>query len=217
MSEITIMKSCATSPGRSITFPHLDDNLPQNQISVASCSFNDKENDMKDTGKNSSFTFRIHDHVKMGPNLSEILKGKLSLGARIIQEGGRGNIFKNVFGMQEKEQLLKASQCYVYTTAGPIAGVLFISTQKVAFCSERPITFSSVTGELAKAPYKVLIPIGRIKEVNGSQNVNNVEQKYIEIVTEEDSEFWFLGFLRYEKALKNLNKAISMSNHNLKE
>lgn len=155
--------------------------------------------------------------VKMGPNLSEILKGKLSLGARIIQEGGRGNIFKNVFGMQEKEQLLKASQCYVYTTAGPIAGVLFISTEKVAFCSERPITFSSVTGELAKAPYKVLIPIGRIKEVNGSQNVNNVEQKYIEIVTEDDSEFWFVGFLRYEKALKNLNKAISMSNHNLKE
>jgi len=94
--------------------------------------------------------------VKMGPNLSEILKGKLSLGARIIQEGGRGNIFKNVFGMQEKEQLLKASQCYVYTTAGPIAGVLFISTEKVAFCSERPITFSSVTGELARAPYKVV-------------------------------------------------------------
>lgn len=64
---------------------------------------------------------------------------------------------------------------------------------------------------------QVLIPIRRIKEVNGSQNVNNVEQKYIEIVTEDDSEFWFVGFLRYEKALKNLNKAISMSNHNLKE
>jgi len=94
--------------------------------------------------------------VKMGPNLSEILKGKLSLGARIIQEGGRGNIFKSVFGMQEKEELLKASQCYLYTTAGPIAGILFISTGKVAFYSERPITFSSVTGELARAPYKVV-------------------------------------------------------------
>lgn len=93
--------------------------------------------------------------VKMGPNLSEILKGKLSLGARIIQEGGRRNIFKSVFGMQEKELLLKASQCYLYTTAGPIAGILFVSTAKVAFYSERPITFSSVTGELVRAPYKV--------------------------------------------------------------
>ncbi|RZB92326.1 putative GEM-like protein 8 isoform D [Glycine soja] len=138
--------------------------------------------------------------------------GKLSLGARIIQEGGRGSIFKSVFGMQEKEQLLKASQCYLYTTAGPIAGILFVSTEKVAFYSERPITFSSATGELVRAPYKVLIPIGRIKEVNESQNVNKAEQKYIEIVTEDDSEFWFVGFLRYEKALKNLNKAISMAN-----
>ncbi|KAL9324325.1 hypothetical protein ACSQ67_009182 [Phaseolus vulgaris] len=211
------MKSFATtSPGRFISFPHLDDDLPQNQISVDSYSFISKGKE-NDTGKSSSFTCRIHDHVKMGPNLSEILKGKLSLGARIIQEGGRGNIFKNVFGMQEKEQLLKASQCYLYTTAGPIAGVLFISTEKVAFYSERPITFSSMTGELARAPYKVLIPIGRIKEVNESQNVNNVEQKYIEIVTEDDSEFWFVGFLRFEKALKNLNKAISMSNHYQKE
>ena len=93
--------------------------------------------------------------VKMGPNLSEILKGKLSLGARIIQEGGRRNIFNSVFWMQEKELLLKASQCYLYTTAGPIAGILFVSTAKVAFYSERPITFSSVTGELVRAPYKV--------------------------------------------------------------
>ena len=94
--------------------------------------------------------------VKLGPKLSETLKGKLSLGARIIQEGGRGNIFKHIFGMPEEEKLLKASQCYLYTTAGPIAGILFVSTKKVAFCSERPTTFSSAAGELLSAPYKVV-------------------------------------------------------------
>ncbi|KAK7358481.1 hypothetical protein VNO77_00409 [Canavalia gladiata] len=150
--------------------------------------------------------------VKLGPKLSETLKGKLSLGARIIQEGGRGNIFKHIFGMQKGEQFLKASQCYLYTTAGPIAGVLFISTKKVAFCSERPITFSSAGDDLVRAPYKVLIPTLKIKEVNEGQNVNKTEQKYVEIVTLDDSEFWFMGFLRYEKAFSNLQKAISMSN-----
>lgn len=84
------------------------------------------------------------------------MKGKLSLGARIIQEGGRGNIFKHIFGMADDEQLLKASQCYLYTTAGPIAGILFISTEKVAFCSERSINFSSSAGDLVRAPYKVI-------------------------------------------------------------
>lgn len=59
---------------------------------------------------------------------------------------------------------------------------------------------------------QVLIPIEKIKEVNESMNVNKLEQKYIEVVTKDDSEFWFVGFLRYEKAIKNLNKAISMTN-----
>ncbi|WJX71801.1 hypothetical protein P8452_55755 [Trifolium repens] len=172
-----------------------------------------KENSKKDTRRErSTFANRIHEHVKLGPKLSETLKSKLSLGAKIIQEGGRGNIFKHIFGMQEEEKLLKASQCYLYTTAGPIAGILFISTVKVCFCSERPTSFSSADGDSVKAPYKVLIPVEKIKEVNESMDVNKLEQKYIEVVTKDDSEFWFMGFLRYEKAIKNLNLAISMAN-----
>lgn len=44
---------------------------------------------------------------------------------------------------------------------------------------------------------QVLIPIEKIKEVNESSDMNKLEQKYIEIVTKDDSEFWFVGFLRY--------------------
>ncbi|KAK4280569.1 hypothetical protein QN277_012182 [Acacia crassicarpa] len=161
--------------------------------------------------KNSTFAYRIREHVKLGPKLSETLKGKLSLGSKIIQEGGRRKIFKRIFGMEDDEQLLKASQCYLYTTSGPIAGVLFISTQKIAFCSERPLNFTSSPGDSVRALYKVLIPIGKIKEANESENENKTEQKYIQIVTKDGSEFWFLGFLRYEKALTNLQKAISMA------
>lgn len=93
--------------------------------------------------------------VKLGAKLSETVKWKLSLGAKVIQEGGRENIFKHIFGMSEKEKFLKASQCYLSTSSGPIAGLLFISTEKVAFCSDRSIDFPSPTGELVKAPYKV--------------------------------------------------------------
>ena len=93
--------------------------------------------------------------VKLGSKLSETVKGKLSLGAKVIKEGGRGNIFKQIFGVNEGEELLKASQCYLSTTGGPIAGLLFISTQKIAFCSERAITIPSSTGHLIRTPYKV--------------------------------------------------------------
>ena len=92
--------------------------------------------------------------MRLGPKISETVKGKLSLGARILQLGGVKRVFKQIFGVGEGEKLLKASQCYLSTTAGPTAGLLFISTQRVAFCSERPIKFSS-NGELVRFHYKV--------------------------------------------------------------
>ncbi|PIN11666.1 hypothetical protein CDL12_15731 [Handroanthus impetiginosus] len=161
--------------------------------------------------KGTNFAYRIRDHVRMGPKFTEMVKGKLSVGAKIIKKGGRENIFRDMFGAIDGEKLLKASQCYLSTTAGPIAGILFISTEKVAFCSERSITVHSSSGGLISAPYKLSIPVKKIKEANEIENVNNPAQQYIEIVTEDSFEFWFMGFVRYEKALMNLQRAISMS------
>ncbi|KAI3725596.1 hypothetical protein L1987_65387 [Smallanthus sonchifolius] len=159
--------------------------------------------------KTNNFAYRVRDHVKMGPKLSEMLKGKLRLGAKIIQKGGRENIFKEVFGKNDGENLFKASQCYLSTSVGPIAGILFISNQKLAFCSERSIKLRSSNGDLIRNPYKVLIPTNKIKESNERENVENPAQKYIQIVTHDNFEFWFMGFVRYEKAFQNLRKVVS--------
>lgn len=162
--------------------------------------------------KSTSFAYRIREHVRLGHKLSETVKGKLSVGAKIIKKGGRENIFKEIFGVSDGEKLLKASQCYLSTTAGPIAGILFVSTQKIAFCSERSIAVhSSSSGGLIRTPYKVSIPVKKIKGANESENVNNPAQKYIQIVTQDNYEFWFMGFVRYEKAWVNLQTAISLS------
>lgn len=158
--------------------------------------------------KAKSYAYRIREHVKLGAKFSETVKGKL----KIVKEGGRRNIFKHMFNVNEGEKLLKASQCYLYTTAGPIAGILFISTHKIAFCSERPIAVPFPSGGILRTPYKVVIPVEKIKRAHPSVNENKPSQKYIEIVTEDNFEFWFMGFVRYEKAFLNLQKAISMSN-----
>ncbi|GMP92295.1 hypothetical protein CsSME_00042579 [Camellia sinensis var. sinensis] len=92
--------------------------------------------------------------VKLGPKITETVKGKLSLGAKIIRAGGVEKIFKQNFSNREGEKLLKASQCYLSTTAGPIAGLLFISTDKVAFFSDRSIKLSSPIGEFIRLRYK---------------------------------------------------------------
>ena len=138
--------------------------------------------------------------MKLGPRISETVKGKLSLGARILQLGGVKRVFKQIFGVREGEKLLKASQCYLSTTAGPIAGLLFVSTQRVSFCSDGYSSISMfviVSSKWKSCFVQVSIPLKKIKRVNPSENMKKPYQKYMEIVTVDNFDFWFMGFLNY--------------------
>ncbi|XP_015886809.2 GEM-like protein 4 isoform X2 [Ziziphus jujuba] len=159
--------------------------------------------------KTDNFARGIQRHVRFGSKITEAVKGRLSMRARIIQVGGAKKFFRKSFTIREGEELLKTCKCNISTTAGPISGLLFISTHKVAFCSEKPIKFSSPKGDFLRAYYKVVIPIKRIKRVDQSENVKQPSQKYIDIVTVDDFEFWFMGFLNYQKTLKYLQQEIS--------
>ncbi|KEH44421.1 putative GRAM domain, PH domain-containing protein [Medicago truncatula] len=158
--------------------------------------------------KDDGFAHGIREHVRLGPKITDTVKGKLRLGARILQVGGVEKVFMELFSVKDGEKLLKASQCYLSTTSGPIAGLLFISTHKVAFCSEKSIKISSPKGELSRVRYKVSIPHEKIQHVNQSQNVKKPSEKYIEIVTVDGFDFWFMGFFNYRKALRYLQQAI---------
>ncbi|GMY18649.1 GEM-like protein 4 [Fagus crenata] len=98
----------------------------------------------------------VREHVRLRHNITETVKGKLSLGAQILQVGSLEKVFKNLFSVSKGQKLLKASQRYLSTTAGPIAGLLFISTNKISFCSERSIKFASPNGELIRLHYMVV-------------------------------------------------------------
>uniref|UniRef100_A0A1D1YVK2 GEM-like protein 4 n=1 Tax=Anthurium amnicola TaxID=1678845 RepID=A0A1D1YVK2_9ARAE len=158
--------------------------------------------------KADSYAQGIREHVRLGPKISDTLKGKLNLGARILQAGGVERAFRQIFGAREGEKLLKGSQCYLSTTAGPIAGMLFISTEKIAFHSDRSLTVTSPTGETVRIPYKVTIPLRKINRANQSEDVNKPSQKYIQIATVDDFEFWFMGFVSYNRSVKYVQKAI---------
>ncbi|KAK4754528.1 hypothetical protein SAY87_002632 [Trapa incisa] len=158
--------------------------------------------------KADPFAHNIREHVRFSSKISEKVKAKLSFGVRILKMGGMEKVFKTLFNVSKEERLLKASQCCLSTTAGPIAGILFISTRNVAFCSERSLKVSCPSGESAKVHYKVLIPLSKIERANQSQNVENLSQKYMEIVTVDKFDFWFMGFLNYQKTWKHLQQAI---------
>ncbi|RVW51467.1 GEM-like protein 4 [Vitis vinifera] len=191
----------------------------------------------------SSNTSLALTHMRLGPKISETVKGKLSLGARILQLGGVKRVFKQIFGIGEGEKLLKASQCYLSTTAGPLAGLLFISTQRVAFAVRdqsnsllqmvnwldsitRWVTHLTLSLDLSlpvspspcflsskrKSCFvQVSIPLRKVKRVDPSENVKNPSQKYMEIVTLDNFDFWFIGFLNYQKSFNCLQQALSQS------
>ncbi|KAL0409111.1 UNVERIFIED_CONTAM: putative GEM-like protein 8 [Sesamum radiatum] len=67
--------------------------------------------------------------VRLGPKLSETVKGKLSLGARILQVGGVEKVFKQKFNVADDEKLLKASQCYYHNSWADSWSPLFQITE----------------------------------------------------------------------------------------
>jgi len=93
--------------------------------------------------------------VRLGANISKTIKRTLSLGAQILQVGGVEKVFTQYFSVREGERLSKVSQCYLSTTSGPLAGLLFISNEKVAFCSERTIKVFNQKGQMRRIRYKV--------------------------------------------------------------
>ncbi|KAL5212201.1 hypothetical protein ABZP36_023048 [Zizania latifolia] len=151
----------------------------------------------------------IKEHVTLGPKLSETVMGKLTLGARILQAGGVEKVFRQWFNVDKNEKLLRASQCYLSTTAGPIAGMLFVSTERVAFRSDRPLAVTTPHGDKVRVPYKVTIPLRKVKVAMPSENKHRPEQKYIEVVTNDGFEFWFMGFVSYHRSLHHLEQAIA--------
>jgi hypothetical protein len=148
-------------------------------------------------------------HMKLGGSMSETVWGKLSLGTKIVAQGGVEKMFKLSFSVGPTEKLLKTSACYLSTSRGPVAGLLFISTEKVAFCSDRPLSFTSSQGGNACSYYRVAIPLGRVRSVNACENVNKPSEKYIQIQTVDNHEFWFMGFVNYQKAFKHLQRTVT--------
>ncbi|THU55772.1 hypothetical protein C4D60_Mb11t10100 [Musa balbisiana] len=91
---------------------------------------------------------------------------------------------------------------------GPVIGTLYLSTARIAFCSDNPLCRNISNGQQEWAYYKVVVPLDQLRAVNPSANPRNPSDKYIKIVTMSNHKFWFMGFISYEKALKNLREAL---------
>lgn len=54
----------------------------------------------------------------------------------------------------------------------------------------------------------MIIPLQQLKEVNPSSSRANSSEKYIQVISVDSHEFWYMGFLNYDGAVKCLQDAI---------
>ncbi|KAK6923343.1 GRAM domain, partial [Dillenia turbinata] len=116
-------------------------------------------------------------------------------------------VFRQTFDTVPEEQLQNSFACYLSTSAGPVMGVLYLSTAKLAYCSDSPLPYKA--GDQTEwSYYKVVIPLHQLKAINPSTSRVNPAEKYIQVISVDNHEFWYMGFLNYEGAVRLLQEAL---------
>ncbi|XP_077213302.1 FH interacting protein 1 [Tasmannia lanceolata] len=146
-------------------------------------------------------------HLKTGPSLADAAMGRIAQGTKVLAEGGYEKIFRQTFETVPEEQLCKSYACYLSTSAGPVMGILYLSTAKLAFCSDNPLSYK-VGDKTEWSYYKVVIPLHQLRAVNPSASKTNRAEKYIQVVSIDNHEFWFMGFVNYDSAVKCLQETL---------
>ncbi|GAA0141271.1 hypothetical protein LIER_02451 [Lithospermum erythrorhizon] len=148
-------------------------------------------------------------NLKTGPSVTEAAWAKMNVQAKAITGGGFETLYKQTFQTFPNEKLLKSFACYLSTTTGPVAGTLYLSNVHVAFASDRPLSFTAQSGLETWSYYKVIVPLGKIGTINPMVLSDISKERYIHIVTIDGQDFWFMGFVNYEKACHHLLESLS--------
>ncbi|THG15730.1 hypothetical protein TEA_022164 [Camellia sinensis var. sinensis] len=79
--------------------------------------------------------------LKTGPSFADAAVGRIAQGTKVLAEGGYEKVFRQTFETVPEEKLLNSYACYLSTSAGPVMGTLYVSTAKLAFCSDNPLSY----------------------------------------------------------------------------
>ncbi|CAL9136406.1 unnamed protein product [Musa textilis] len=163
---------------------------------------------VKETAKKAEDLSRnTWQHLKTSPSFTDAAMGRIAQSTKVIAEGGYEKIFGQTFDSFPDEQLRNSYACYLSTSAGPIMGILYVSSAKLAFCGDNPLPYK-VGDRTEWSYYKVVIPLHQLRAANPSINSANSAEKYIQIVSADNHEFWFMGFLSYDAAVTHLQEVL---------
>lgn len=77
--------------------------------------------------------------VRMSASPTGAAMARIVQGTKLLTNGGSEKLFQHTFGVFPGEKLLKQYACYISTTSGPVIGTIYITTKRLAFCSDYPL------------------------------------------------------------------------------
>lgn len=95
--------------------------------------------------------------VRTAPSFADAAMGRIAQSTKVLAEGGYEKIFRQTFETDPEEELLNSFACYLSTSAGPVMGVLYVSTAKLAYSSDNPLSYKN-DGQTQWSYYKVITP-----------------------------------------------------------
>ncbi|GAA0147426.1 hypothetical protein LIER_07128 [Lithospermum erythrorhizon] len=149
-------------------------------------------------------------HLRTAPSFTDAAFGRIVQSTKVLAEGGYEKIFQQTFETVEGEELQNSFACFMSTSVGPVMGVLYVSTEKLAYCSDNPLSYKDNDDTNQWSYYKVTIPLHQLKAVNPSSSTFNPSEKYIQIISVDNQEFWFMGFLNYAVAVNLLKEVLEV-------
>ncbi|KAL0331816.1 UNVERIFIED_CONTAM: GEM-like protein 5 [Sesamum calycinum] len=137
--------------------------------------------------------------LKTGSSVSGAAWGKVNLRAKTITGGGFEALYKQTFATYPNETLKKTFACYLSTSTGPVAGtsISLLSTS----------LFAAIA--LCPSPHRLGRRLGAITSINPVVMRDNPTERYIQLVSIDGHDFWFMGFVNYEKATHHLFESFS--------
>ncbi|CBI18717.3 unnamed protein product, partial [Vitis vinifera] len=123
--------------------------------------------------------------------------GRIAQGTKVLAEGGYEKIFRHTFETVPEEQLQNSFACYLSTSAGQFMSLV----KKVGFGW-------SISSRWLLPALNVVIPLHQLKAINPSSSRSNPAEKYIQVISVDNHEFWYMGFLNYNGAVQCLQDAL---------
>ncbi|KAH1218346.1 GEM-like protein 2 [Glycine max] len=151
----------------------------------------------------------IRNHLRVSSRPADAAIARLIQGTKVLTSGGPDKLFQQTFGVFPGEKLLQPCACYISTNSGPLIGTLYISTKRLAFCSDYPLCHHPFSLQQHECVYyKVIVLLDQLSNVSSVTNGLNPSEKRMQVITTDGYEFNFMGFFSYDKALKAVNEAL---------